>query len=82
MTRSRTRQSESTAYRTRMSPLLIKAPAPNHYTQIPFPLKALKLILKDVQSEPTSAKKTTSGLDIEDDDGVRVSFLAIRSIEG
>ncbi|OWZ73050.1 hypothetical protein AYX14_01478 [Cryptococcus neoformans] len=42
---------------------------PNQYTQIPFPLKALKLILKDVQSEPTSAKKTTSGLDIEDDDG-------------
>lgn len=49
-------------------------PAPNQYTQIPFPLKALKLILKDVQSEPTSAKKPTSGLDIEDDDGVRISF--------
>ncbi|KIR36656.1 hypothetical protein I352_01614 [Cryptococcus deuterogattii MMRL2647] len=42
---------------------------PNQYTQIPFPVKALKLILKDVQSEPTSAKKPTSGLDIEDDDG-------------
>ncbi|EAL18781.1 hypothetical protein CNBI0420 [Cryptococcus deneoformans B-3501A] len=42
---------------------------PNQYTQIPFPLKALKLILKDVQSEPTSAKKATTGLDIEDDDG-------------
>lgn len=49
-------------------------PAPNQYTQIPFPVKALKLILKDVQSEPTSAKKPTSGLDIEDDDGVRISF--------
>ncbi|ADV21465.1 hypothetical protein I305_03520 [Cryptococcus gattii E566] len=46
-----------------------KMPAPNQYTQIPFPLKALKLILKDVQSEPTSVKKPTSGLDIEDDDG-------------
>ncbi|WWD20442.1 hypothetical protein CI109_104918 [Kwoniella shandongensis] len=42
---------------------------PNQYTQIPFPLKALKLILKDVQAEPTAKGKGKADLDIEEDDG-------------
>ncbi|WWC92624.1 uncharacterized protein L201_007583 [Kwoniella dendrophila CBS 6074] len=43
---------------------------PNQYTQIPFPLKAFKLILKDVQSEPGSkGKGKKSDYDIEEDDG-------------
>ncbi|KAK8849809.1 hypothetical protein IAR55_005145 [Kwoniella newhampshirensis] len=42
---------------------------PNQYSQIPFPLKALKLILKDVQAEPSSKGKGKADLTIEEDDG-------------
>nr|XP_019009559.1 uncharacterized protein I206_06208 [Kwoniella pini CBS 10737]OCF48340.1 hypothetical protein I206_06208 [Kwoniella pini CBS 10737] len=43
---------------------------PNQFTQIPFPLKAFKLILKDVQSEPLQKDKGKKvDYDIEDDDG-------------
>ncbi|WVO14952.1 hypothetical protein L204_102593 [Cryptococcus depauperatus] len=42
---------------------------PNQYSLIPFPLKALKLMLKDVQTEPNCGKKTTSDLNIQYDDG-------------
>ncbi|OCF78060.1 hypothetical protein I204_02066 [Kwoniella mangroviensis CBS 8886] len=43
---------------------------PNQYTQIPFPLKAFKLILKDVQSEPgAKGKGKKVDYDIEEDDG-------------
>ncbi|ODN87698.1 hypothetical protein L198_06924 [Cryptococcus wingfieldii CBS 7118] len=47
---------------------------PNQYTQTPFPLKALKLILKDVQSETSGkgkgkGKGKTVDLEIPEDDG-------------
>ncbi|WVQ75750.1 hypothetical protein IAR50_005381 [Cryptococcus sp. DSM 104548] len=47
---------------------------PNQYTQTPFPLKALKLILKDVQSESSGkgkgkGKSKTVDLEIPEDDG-------------
>ncbi|WVQ84827.1 hypothetical protein IAT38_006984 [Cryptococcus sp. DSM 104549] len=42
---------------------------PNQFTQIPFPLKALKLILKDVSSEPTAGGKGKTDLEIDEDDG-------------
>nr|XP_019043733.1 hypothetical protein I302_08314 [Kwoniella bestiolae CBS 10118]OCF22663.1 hypothetical protein I302_08314 [Kwoniella bestiolae CBS 10118] len=43
---------------------------PNQYTQIPFPLKAFKLILKDVQAEPgAKGKGKKVDYDIEEDDG-------------
>lgn len=49
---------------------------PNEYTSIPFPLKALKLILKDVQivkqgeKGKTAGPSASAGSDIEEDDGV------------
>lgn len=53
---------------------------PNQYTTIPFPLKALKLILKDVQTlKQGESSKTSAGMgagadggevDVEEDDGV------------
>jgi hypothetical protein len=56
---------------------------PNQYTSIPFPLKALKLVLKDVQASTSSQKGKSAGgvsgqktgggdADIEEDDGVSV----------
>lgn len=47
--------------------------APNQYTQITFPIKALKLLLKDVQT--VGPKGSTSNgkrqdLEVEGDDGV------------
>ncbi|WWC66093.1 uncharacterized protein I303_108715 [Kwoniella dejecticola CBS 10117] len=43
---------------------------PNQFTQVPFPLKAFKLILKDVQSEPTQKGKGKSAdYNIDEDDG-------------
>jgi hypothetical protein len=45
---------------------------PNQYTRIPFPVKALKLLLKDLQDVgkgKKGGKKGTDGLDIADDDG-------------
>ena len=48
--------------------------APHRYTQIPFPLKALKLLLKDVQGLQGGKKgksKGAAGLEgVEEDDGV------------
>lgn len=51
--------------------------APNRYTLIPFPVKALKLILHDVQmqeggkgKEKGKGKATADDLDIDEDDGV------------
>lgn len=41
---------------------------PNEYTQVPFPLKALKLLLKDVSAEGKGKSKGDE-LGIEDDDG-------------
>jgi hypothetical protein len=48
---------------------------PNEFTTISFPLKALKLILKDVQHVQTSSKPSMGGakaadLGIDEDDGV------------
>ncbi|WRT69867.1 uncharacterized protein IL334_006858 [Kwoniella shivajii] len=43
---------------------------PNQYTQIPFPVKAFKLILRDVQSEPgVKGKGKKIDYDIDEDDG-------------
>lgn len=42
---------------------------PNTYTEIPFPVKALKLLLKDLQAEGKGKSKGTAA-DIADDDGV------------
>lgn len=47
--------------------------APNQFTQIPFQVKALKLLLKDVQT--TGPKGGSKGkardVNVEEDDGVR-----------
>lgn len=45
---------------------------PNQYTQIPFPVKTLKLLLKDVQAEGKVTDKDkikAAGLDVAEDDG-------------
>lgn len=47
---------------------------PNTYTEIPFPVKALKLLLKDVQAEGKGKKKGAAD-DIADDDGVSAAVF-------
>ncbi|CAK9782992.1 ARM repeat-containing protein [Cutaneotrichosporon oleaginosum] len=42
---------------------------PNTYSEIPFPIKALKLLLKDVQVEGKGKGKSKGGLDVPEDDG-------------
>jgi hypothetical protein len=47
--------------------------SPNEYTSVPFPLKAFKLLLKDVQHQDSGSKKGKGkalDLEIEEDDGV------------
>jgi hypothetical protein len=46
--------------------------APARYEQIPFPVKALKLLLKDLQALSGNKKSGWKGMDaeIEEDDGV------------
>jgi hypothetical protein len=46
---------------------------PNEYTRVTFPVKALKLLLKDVQ-DGGKGKKGPGGADIADDDGVSCRF--------
>lgn len=47
--------------------------APHRYSENSFPLKALKLLLREVQAaEPSSSKKSGADLDLDEDDGVRV----------
>jgi hypothetical protein len=48
--------------------------APHEFTYIPFPVKALKIILHDLQSGGESAVIPTPGESVQDDD-VRL-FLA------
>lgn len=50
--------------------------APNQFTPIPFQVKALKLLLKDVQTTGPkgSSKAKGNAVDVEEDDGVRVSL--------
>ena len=73
MTRSRTKTCTFDYSVRRLS--LYSPQAPNQYTQIPFPVKALKLLLKDVQT--VGPRKTNTGkrrdIDVEEDDGVRLS---------
>lgn len=52
--------------------------APNRYTQVPFPLKALKLLLKDVHCTQGGGKKGKGGAGlegVEEDDGVSCIFF-------
>ena len=73
MTRSRTKTCTFDYSVRRFS--LYNPQAPNQYTQIAFPVKALKLLLKDVQT--VGPRKTNTGkrrdIDVEEDDGVRLS---------
>lgn len=60
--------------------LLITA-APHEFTSIPFPVKALKILLHDVQSGGESATITAQNdtYDVDSDDGVSMgarSFVA------
>jgi hypothetical protein len=53
--------------------------APDRYTQVPFPLKALKLLLKDVHGMQGGKKGGKSGAGLEgvaEDDGVSFSQVS------
>ncbi|KAG6857311.1 hypothetical protein H0H87_006504 [Tephrocybe sp. NHM501043] len=54
-------------------------PPPTQFTSIPFPVKALKLLLHDVQFGGESATMSAQGgaetYDVDSDDGVSTSFL-------
>lgn len=47
--------------------------APHEFTSIPFPVKALKIIIRDLQSGGDSATISAQGntFDVDSDDGVR-----------
>ena len=56
--------------------------APHEFTFISFPVKALKIILHDLQSGGESATVTARGdvYDVESDDGVGFFFLFFSGI--
>lgn len=49
--------------------------APHEFTSLPFPVKALKIVIRDLQSGGDSATISAQGntFDVESDDGVCVS---------
>lgn len=60
----------------------LRVSAPHEFTQVPFAVKALKIIVHDLQSGGESATITAAGgykgVDVESDDGVcDISFLLI-----
>jgi hypothetical protein len=73
MTRSKTKKSEFSLLSecTYLSSYLAVA-APHEFTSIPFPVKALKIIIHDLQSGGDSAIITAQGntFDVDSDDGV------------
>lgn len=78
MTRSKTKKSEyfpPQEYPHR-SPYLATA-APHEFTSIPFPVKALKIIIRDLNSGGESATITAQGntFEVESDDGVQSRHL-------
>lgn len=54
--------------------------APHEFTSVPFPVKALKIIIHDIQSEGDSATfiaAQTKAYDVESDDEVRFNVASI-----
>ncbi len=45
---------------------------PHEFTSVSFPLKALKIIIHDLQTSGESGMPSGSNLDAESDDGVRI----------
>ena len=76
MTRSRTKVGESTRDYELILPLMSSPPVAQEYTSIPFPLKALKLILKDVQIVGPKGKGDDVA-NIEEDDGVSLLSCSV-----
>ena len=62
---------------------------PTEFTSVPFPVKALKLVLSELQSDGEPASLSYGGValkdvqndrDLEDDDGVSYSYCAVYSL--
>lgn len=56
-------------------------PAPHEFTTIPFPVKALKIVLHDIQSGGDAATLTAQGdvYDVDSDDDVNYNaFLSVK----
>lgn len=84
MTRSRTKNckavSSNLLLRATQQPPMIAAPI--EFTSIAFPVRALKIIVHDLQSGGESATMSAQGntFEVESDDGVRNSFLNVVSV--
>jgi len=76
MTRSKTKTSMRIYLKEHSNDLICIFLAPHEFTSIPFPVKALKIILHDVQSggeaATFSAQSGGDAFEIESDDGVSV----------
>jgi hypothetical protein len=86
MTRSRTKQSEAhwlfrERYRNDMLTSVVTVPI--EWTEIPFPVKALKIILSDLRShlgEKADAHPTDEFLAVDSDDDVCLILIILRNI--
>ena len=77
MTRSRTKQStdHGNAQELGLQLTAYCIPVPQEFTSVPFPVKALKIILHDVHSggeAATFAPTDNEAYDVDSDDGVSV----------
>lgn len=75
MTRSKTKTSKGHPFRDHWCQIpYLAITAPHEFTSIPFPTKALKIIIHDLQSGGDSATITAQGntFTFESDDGVSV----------
>jgi len=77
MTRSKTKKSEGYPFHDHFCQFLFTAP--HEFTSIPFPTKALKIIIHDLQSGGDSATITAqcNTFELESDDGVSEYRVAI-----
>jgi hypothetical protein len=51
--------------------LIVGGAAPHEFTSVPFPVKALKLLVHDLRAGGDSATIPKAEFDVDSDDGVR-----------
>ena len=54
--------------------LIVGGAAPHEFTSVPFPVKALKLLVHDLRSGGESATIPKAEYDVDSDDGVRTVY--------
>ena len=60
--------------------LIIGGTAPHEFTSVPFPVKALKLLVHDLRSGGDSATIPKVDLDVDSDDGVRAFSVPLPTL--